>query len=62
LSTLQGTRLPGLDFCALAQAQGIAARRAATVAELDAALAAAFTFERALLIDVLVEDAGPRPG
>jgi benzoylformate decarboxylase len=57
LQTLQGTELPGLDFCALAQAQGIAARRVADVAGLDAALADAFTFARAVLLDVRVTGA-----
>lgn len=54
LSTLQGTRLPGLDFCALAQAQGIAARRVSGVGELDAALVEAFSFERSLLLECVI--------
>jgi benzoylformate decarboxylase len=55
LSSLQGTQLPGLDFCALAQAQGIAARRVAQVAQLDAALGEAFEFERATLLEIIID-------
>jgi benzoylformate decarboxylase len=55
LASLQGTELPALDFCALAQAQGIAARRVAGVAELDAALEAAFSFERATLLEIIID-------
>jgi benzoylformate decarboxylase len=56
LSTPQGTRLPALDFCALAQAQGIAGRRVTRVDELDAALGAAFSFERASLLEVVIAE------
>jgi benzoylformate decarboxylase len=50
-----GTRLPHLDFCALAQAQGVGSVRVTRCAELDAALRAAFSAERPLLVEVCVE-------
>jgi benzoylformate decarboxylase len=57
LAGLPGTALPAIDFRALAQGQGIAARRVDTALELDAALAKAFTFTRALLLEVVIEGA-----
>jgi len=50
-----GTRLPHLDFCALAQAQGVGSVRVTRCAELDAALRAAFSAAQPLLVEVCVE-------
>ena len=60
LPTLQGTRLPALDFCALARGQGVAAIRVTDVAALGPALTDAFTFERAVLLEVVIEGADSR--
>ena len=57
LEYLPGTQLPGIDFCALAEAQGVRAIRVTHPSELDAALREAFRFERALLVEVVVEEA-----
>jgi benzoylformate decarboxylase len=57
LSQLPGTQLPDIDFCALAQAQGVRAIRVTRTADLDAALREAFRFERALLVEVVIEEA-----
>jgi benzoylformate decarboxylase len=50
------SRLPQLDFCALAQAQGMPATRVIGVAELDRSLQAAFASERSMLVEVHIED------
>jgi benzoylformate decarboxylase len=60
LPTLQGTRLPALDFCGLAQAQGIAATRVTRAQELGGVLADAFRFTRSILIEVVVDGADDR--
>ena len=57
LRALPGTQLPGIDFCALAEAQGVRAIRVTRTGELDAALREAFRFERALLVEVVTEEA-----
>jgi benzoylformate decarboxylase len=57
LKELPGTQLPGIDFCALAEAQGVRAIRVTHTGELDAALAEAFRFEKALLVQVVTEEA-----
>jgi benzoylformate decarboxylase len=57
LKDLPGTQLPGIDFCAIAEAQGVSAIRVSAVSELDAALREAFRFEKALLIEVVTEEA-----
>ena len=57
LRDLPGTQLPGVDFCALAEAQGVRAIRVTRTGELDAALREAFRFERALLVEVVTEEA-----
>lgn len=57
LEYLPGTQLPGIDFCALAEGQGVRAMQVTRTSELDAALREAFRFESALLIEVVVEDA-----
>jgi benzoylformate decarboxylase len=57
LPTLQGTRLPALDFCALAQAQGVAALRVTRAQDLGGVLADAFKFTRPTLIEVVVDGA-----
>jgi benzoylformate decarboxylase len=60
LDRLHGTRLPQIDFCALAQAQGVAAIRVTRAQELAAVLKDAFKFTRSLLIEVLLEGADER--
>jgi benzoylformate decarboxylase len=57
LEYLPGTQLPDIDFCALAEGQGVRAIRVTRTSELDAALREAFRFERALLVEVVVEEA-----
>lgn len=57
LEYLPGTQLPGIDFCTLAEGQGVRAIRVTHTSELDAALREAFRFEKALLIEVVVEQA-----
>jgi len=54
LSALPGTMLPHLDFCALAEAQGVEAARVRTCAELDPALCTAFVSPRPMLVEVCV--------
>jgi benzoylformate decarboxylase len=56
LAQLPGTQLPGIDFCALAEAQGVSAIRVTRVRDLDAALREAFRFEKALLVEVVTEE------
>jgi benzoylformate decarboxylase len=60
LPTLQGTRLPALDFCGLALAQGIAATRVTRATELGGVLADAFRFTRPFLIEVVIDGADDR--
>lgn len=50
-----GTDLPGLDFVALAAGYGVAAQRAESASELDAALAAAFAADGPNVIEVATE-------
>jgi benzoylformate decarboxylase len=57
LEYLPGTQLPDIDFLALAEGQGVRAIRVTRASELDAALREAFRFERALLVEVVVEEA-----
>jgi len=54
LDGVEGTDLSGLDFCALAAGHGMAARRAATPAELDAALAWSFAEAGPTLVEIAV--------
>ena len=55
MSRPPGTRLPHLDFCALAVAQGVDSVRVTRCAELDPALARAFATRGPVLIEVCVE-------
>jgi benzoylformate decarboxylase len=57
LPKLQGTRLPALDFCGLALAQGVAAVRVTRAQDLRAALVDAFGFTRPILVEVVVDGA-----
>jgi benzoylformate decarboxylase len=50
-----GTRLPELDFCALARGQGLEARSVSSAAELDEALLAAFDVAGPMLVEVAVD-------
>ena len=54
LQKLHGTQLPGLDFVGLAEAQGVAAVRAETAAEFEAALAKAFAQNGPMLVEAVV--------
>jgi len=54
LNRVEGTDLSGIDFCAIAQGHGVAARRAETPAELDAALAWSFAQAGPTLVDIVV--------
>ncbi|TKD50673.1 benzoylformate decarboxylase [Sphingomonas baiyangensis] len=49
-----GTELPGLDFCAIAEGQGVRATRVDNIAGIDAALAASFAADHPTLVDVQV--------
>jgi benzoylformate decarboxylase len=57
LSELPGTQLPHLNYCALAQSQGVAAQRVERSADLDAALERAFAATHPTLVEVCVESA-----
>ncbi len=50
-----GTRLPHLDFCALARSQGVDSVRVERRDDLDPALASAFSATRPMLVEVCVE-------
>jgi benzoylformate decarboxylase len=50
-----GLRLPHLDFCALAQGQGVPAMRVERCEDLDAALAVVFAARVPMLLEVLVK-------
>jgi benzoylformate decarboxylase len=50
-----GTRLPEIDFCALARGQGIAATRVDSVATLDVALVESFAASKPTLVEVVVD-------
>jgi benzoylformate decarboxylase len=54
LTQLPGTQLPHLDYCALAEAQGVAALRVERHEQLDAALTRAFTAAHPMLVEVMV--------
>ena len=55
IGALPGTCLPHLDFCALAQSQGMAAVRIERCEDLDAALREAFAATVPMLVEVRVE-------
>jgi len=57
LEYLPGTQLPGVDFCTLAEGQGVRAVRVKRTSELNAILRDAFRFERSLLIEAVIEEA-----
>lgn len=54
LDRVEGTDLDGLDFCALAQGHGIAARRAATSDELEEVLRWSFASAHPTLVEMMV--------
>ncbi|WP_353228621.1 benzoylformate decarboxylase [Novosphingobium sp.] len=54
MQTVAGTDLTGLDFCGLAAAQGLAARRVADLGDLDAALAWSFANAAPTLVEVMI--------
>ena len=60
VSNPPGTRLPHLDFCALARAQGVAAVRVGRCGELDGAISMAFAAPGPALVEVCVEQASSR--
>jgi benzoylformate decarboxylase len=53
-----GTKLPQLDFCALARSQGVGAIHVGKASELDAALSATFKSAAPMLVEVDVEPSG----
>jgi benzoylformate decarboxylase len=55
IETLPGMQLPHLDFCALALAQGIEAKRVEHCADLDAALLELFAADVPMLLEVSVK-------
>jgi benzoylformate decarboxylase len=55
ISALPGLRLPHLDFCALAQSQGVHAKRVERCQDLDAALGEVFASRVPMLLEVLVK-------
>ena len=55
ISALPGLRLPHLDFCALAQSQGVHAKRVERCQDLDAALGEVFAARVPMLLEVLVK-------
>ena len=55
IETLPGMRLPHLDFCALARAQGVSGRRVEHCADLDAALLELFAADVPMLLEVSVK-------
>ncbi|MGC3983008.1 MAG: benzoylformate decarboxylase [Steroidobacteraceae bacterium] len=57
IARLPGVLLPQLDFCGLAQAQGIRAIKVTHAAELDQALRTAFTQPSPMLVEVMLERA-----
>lgn len=60
LQQLPGTQLPAIDFCGLAQAQGVKAVRVEHVSKLDDALAAAVRSGQPVLVEVVTEDSSVR--
>ncbi|MEL0250969.1 MAG: benzoylformate decarboxylase [Novosphingobium sp.] len=54
MQDLPGTQLPDLDFCALAEGQGVRATRVGSAAELDDALRASFAADHPTLVEVSV--------
>jgi benzoylformate decarboxylase len=55
IDTLPGVNLPGLDFCGLAQAQGVKAILVTRGEELDGALRTVFAAESPMLLEVRVK-------
>jgi benzoylformate decarboxylase len=55
LQKLVGTQLPGLDFVALAEGQGVPGRLVASPGDLDAALGWSFATGGPTLLDVRVD-------
>jgi benzoylformate decarboxylase len=55
IETLPGVELPHLDFCALAEGQGVQARRIDRCEDLDAALVAAFAADSPMLLEVRIQ-------
>ncbi|HTC38748.1 MAG TPA: thiamine pyrophosphate-dependent enzyme, partial [Steroidobacteraceae bacterium] len=55
IEILPGVQLPGLDFCGLAQAQGVEAILVTRVEELDGALRTLFAAGAPMLLEVRVK-------
>jgi benzoylformate decarboxylase len=55
IETLPGVHLPDLDFCGLAEAQGVKAIRVSRCEDLDAALATVFAARSPMLLEVRVK-------
>jgi len=56
LPQLPGTALPELDFCKLAESQGVKALHVGRAADLGPALKQAFRFQHSILVEVVIED------
>lgn len=54
MQSVEGTDLSGLDFCGLAGAQGVAARRVDAAVEIDAALAWSFAAAGPTLVEMMI--------
>jgi benzoylformate decarboxylase len=54
IKTLPGVRLPHLDFCALAESQGVSAKSVERCEDLDAALLALFAAGVPMLLEIRV--------
>jgi benzoylformate decarboxylase len=55
IETLPGVQLPDLDFCGLAEAQGVKAIRVTRCEDLDAALGKVFAARSPMLLEVRVK-------
>ena len=55
MQTVAGTDLSGLDFCGLAAAQGLAARRVDAPGDVDTALAWSFATSAPTLVEMVIE-------
>ena len=55
IEALPGTEIGGIDFVALAQGMGVAARRVSKVAEIDSALTWSLAERRPTLVELLID-------
>ena len=55
MNRLPGTEIGGIDFVGLAKGMGVAARRVATVGEIDDALAWSLALPKPTLVEVIID-------